>query len=80
MAKSVDPDQTLENAASNPGLHCLPRHIYPKYLKLKRYFGLLQSHSCRGFTHICILYADNKIAEVNCREANESRYDMAENC
>ena len=26
-ANSVNPDQTLQNAASDPGLHCLPMSI-----------------------------------------------------
>ena len=29
MAKSVDPDETLQNTASDLGLHCLQRPICP---------------------------------------------------
>ena len=31
MVNSVDPDQTPRSAASDLGLHCLPRSVCPKY-------------------------------------------------
>ena len=32
MSNGVDPDQTLHDAASDLGLHCLLRSVYPNIL------------------------------------------------
>ena len=38
VASSVDPDLTPQNAASDPGLHCLPKPVCPKTWG---YYGML---------------------------------------
>ena len=62
MANSVDPDQMLQNAASDLGLHCLLRPVCPN---MKGYYGisnrellsLEMGDKCQIITSYCVLVA-----------------------
>ena len=50
MANSVDADQTPRVAASDQGLHCLLRHVYPNSS------GKFGAVNCKMLFHIVIVF------------------------
>ena len=50
MANSADPDQMPRSVASDQGLHCLPRPVCPKTIRVNMVFQVRTFCFCVGFT------------------------------